>query len=857
MKQMPITLLAAACRSVKAIASVGRFTTRIAVILVCLAALANAQLIPQGSEILGTGAIGGSSQGRSIALSSDGNTAIIGGDSDSNFIGAAWVFTRSNGLWTQQQKLTTKDTTEQFGLSVAISADGNTALVGGNNQANAVWVFTRSNGVWSSSLKLSPTGSVGFPQIGYSVALSADGNTALIGAPADAGGVGAAWIFTRTNGIWTQQGNKVIGAGATGMANQGFAVALSADGNTAVVGGPADNFIGGTSIGAAWVFTRSNGVWDQGKKLVGSTTDGLRQGLAVAISGDANTVLVSGPYGVGGAFVFVRSGGAWTQQAGPLAGPSANKFSGDGTAVAINADGNVALIGGPGDNDAWLFTRANGVWTARQEITTPNLASVFSLFGSSTAISADTTTFLVGAPNDNPQDVRNVGGTWAYVAPPTTLAATAGTPQSTFAGSAFATRLQTLVSNSLGYPSPGVTVTFTAPSSGPTGMFQGASNVVDIVTNSAGIAAAPPFTANRLPGGPYTVTAAAAGLPVANFVLTNIPLAVNITLQTSPPNLLVSFDGGKFSAAPLTQQLVPGSSHTIATQSPQTSAGNQISFMNWSDGQPISHAITVPITDTTYTATFVTAPAINAGGVVNAASNAPIGTAGGIAQGSIISIYGVNMGPATGVSAPTLPLSANLGNVTVAVTPANGGPSRIAYPTYVSAGQINVILSSTLPVGPQNVTVTFNGVTSQPAAIQVVNSTFGIFTANFGSGPAAIIDVSTTDPYLSATNAARPGDILELFGTGLGPVNAPDNDAPGGAISPPGITVQVFVGGQAITPIYAGRSPQFPGEDQINFQLPPAGLVAQGCSVSISVVVNGIRSNAATLPIAGGGGACQ
>jgi hypothetical protein len=237
------------------------------VILTCLVSVANAQLTPQGSKLLGTGAIGASSQGRSVALSSDGNTAIIGADSDNNFTGAAWVFTRSNGAWIQQRKLTTSDVVTQFGLSVAMSGDGNTALIGSNSQVNAVWVYTRANGVWSPPQKLSPTGAVHFPQIGYSVALSSDGNTALIGAPGDADGVGAAWVFTRSNGLWTQQGNKLIGAGPTGLASQGFAVALSADGNTAIVGGPGDNFIGGTSIGAAWVFSRRNGAWDTGTKL--------------------------------------------------------------------------------------------------------------------------------------------------------------------------------------------------------------------------------------------------------------------------------------------------------------------------------------------------------------------------------------------------------------------------------------------------------------------------------------------------------------------------------------------------------------------------------------------------------------
>jgi uncharacterized protein (TIGR03437 family) len=820
-------------------------------------ALANAQLIPQGSKLLGTAAIGAATQGRSVALSSDGNTAIVGGDSESNSTGAAWVFTRSNGVWTQQQKLTTTESVSQFGQSVAISGDGNTALVGANESSNDAWIFTRTNGAWSPPQKLSPTGFVHFPQVGSSVALSTDGNTALLGAPADADGIGAAFVFTRTNGQWIQQGNKLIGAGATGMANQGWAVALSADGSTAVVGGPADNFIGGTSIGAAWVFSRNNGVWDQGQKLVGNTTSGFRQGLAVAVSGDANTVLVSGPYGQGGAWVFVRNGASWTQQAGPLAGPKANGASGDATSVSLNFDGNVALIGSPGNNEASLFTRANGNWTERQEVTTSDIAVSYAKLGFATAISTDTTTFLLGAPTDAPNNVFNVGGAWAFVSPPSAIAPTTGTPQSVFVATAFPANLQTSLTNSLGYPSPGVAVTFSAPASGPSGTFQGGSNVFSTVSNAAGFAAAPPFTANRLPG-PYIVTASVPGVANgANFALTNIPLAVNITLQTSPPNLLVSFDSGKFSPAPLAMQLVPGSTHTIATQSPQTtSSGSQYSFMNWSDGQPLSHTIAVPIADTTYTATFVVPPTISAGGIVNAASNAPLGASGGIAQGSFMTIYGVNLGPTTGVSAASLPLSSSLAGVTVAVTAANRGAGLVAYPTYVSASQINAILPSNTPVGSENVTVTVNGVTSAPTSIQVVPSSFGIFTANFGSGPAAVIDTNTSNPFSSAANPTRPGDFLELFGTGLGPVNAPDNDAPGGVISPPGIVVQVFVGGQALTPLYAGRSPQFPGEDQINFQLPPKGQVAEGCSVSISVVVNGTSSNTATLPIASAGGAC-
>src|SRR6516164_9269115 len=106
---------------------------------------------------------------------------------------------------------------------------------------------------------------------GWSVALSGDGNTAIVGGREDDSGTGAAWVFTPSGGVWAQQGSKLVGTGAVGNANQGSSVALSDDGNTAVVGGPGDH----SHAGAVWVFTRSGGAWSQqGSKLVGTSAVG-------------------------------------------------------------------------------------------------------------------------------------------------------------------------------------------------------------------------------------------------------------------------------------------------------------------------------------------------------------------------------------------------------------------------------------------------------------------------------------------------------------------------------------------------------------------------------------------------------
>ncbi|MCA6516339.1 MAG: IPT/TIG domain-containing protein, partial [Chitinophagaceae bacterium] len=270
---------------------------------VTLSQVPNTQL---GNKLVGIGAIETARQGWSVSISADGNTAIVGGYSDNtggysnnSNVGAAWVYTRSGGVWTQQgNKLVGTGAVgpSEQGRSVSISADGNTAIVGGssdNRGVGAVWVYTRSGGVWTQQgNKLVGTGAVGPSEQGYSVSISADGNTAIVGGYFDNTSNGAAWVFTRSGGVWTQQGNKLVGTGAAGVARQGWSVSISADGNTAIVGGYIDN----SDEGAVWVFTRSGGVWtQQGNKLVGTGSVGAaRQGRSVSISADGNTAIVGG-----------------------------------------------------------------------------------------------------------------------------------------------------------------------------------------------------------------------------------------------------------------------------------------------------------------------------------------------------------------------------------------------------------------------------------------------------------------------------------------------------------------------------------------------------------------------------------
>lgn len=192
-----------------------------------------------------------------------------GGDPD-----AAWVYARSGSTWREVARLTEPTTgasapRDGFGASLALSADGATALVGApypvglvtSAGAGSAWVFTDTGSSWSEEAELAPpaTGddaAIGDGQFGTGLALASDGATALVGAPHDDGGVGAAWSFGRSGSVWAESQTLTAPTGGpdaeTGDDQFGTSVALASDAETALVGYSMP-VIGGTA--AAWVFT--------------------------------------------------------------------------------------------------------------------------------------------------------------------------------------------------------------------------------------------------------------------------------------------------------------------------------------------------------------------------------------------------------------------------------------------------------------------------------------------------------------------------------------------------------------------------------------------------------------------------
>jgi uncharacterized protein (TIGR03437 family) len=220
----------------------------------------------------------------------------------------------------------------------------------------------------------------------------------------------------------------------------------------------------------------------------------------------------------------------------------------------------------------------------------------------------------------------------------------------------------------------------------------------------------------------------------------------------------------------------------------------------------------------------------------------------GIAQGSIFTIRGTGLGPSALVTAGPLPLQTSLNGTSVTVTV--NGQTEKAFILAAVGYQVNALLPSSTPTGSGTASVTYNNQTSAPEPVQIVSGSFAPYTFNSGgSGQAIATDLN----YQSNTiiHTFHPGDWVVLWGTGLGPINGDDSKTPPVAnIGNP----TLHVGNASLAPYYAGRSADFPGLDQVIFQV-PTGI--QGCSVPVAVEINGSIGGNALIAVSTSGQTCS
>ena len=236
----------------------------------------------------------------------------------------------------------------------------------------------------------------------------------------------------------------------------------------------------------------------------------------------------------------------------------------------------------------------------------------------------------------------------------------------------------------------------------------------------------------------------------------------------------------------------------------------------------------------------------------------------GIAQGGLFIVTGYRLCP-EGLRISPPPFQETFNGVTVTLRPFAGEDAINAFIMYTYSDQgddqIAAVLPSSLAPGVYDVTVT-NGSTTitGPAKARIVPRKYRSFANNQqGYGLAVIqnyVNAARVDRNMFvagtiggvAKGPATPGQTVILWGLGLGAISKPDNEAPGVLDLRASMDLRVAVGGADVDVLYAGRSPEFPGVDQINFTLPAD--VATGCNVALEVIVDGSPSNPVTMAIA-------
>ena len=377
--------------------------------------------------------------GYSVAVS--GDTVLVGAYRTDSWEGSAYVFVRTGATWAQQQVLLPADATywKQFGYSVALEDD--TALIGANaddelgNDRGAVYVFQRTGGVWTQQQKLAAPDFATGDQFGTGVAFS--GDTALVGAQVhkvgENSGQGAVYAFVRSNGVWTLQ--QEFSASDGGAADY-FGTRVALDGDTALVGEQQQHSGADVIPSAAYVFVRSSGTWTQQAKVTASDGE-VRDdyGAALAVSGD--TAIIGAPvhdvasvYDQGQAYVYTRSGTVWTERAKLTASDGAG-WDDFGADIALQGD--TAIIGALGDDvdavdqgSAYVFVRSGSAWNQQNQLAASD-GAWGDQFGTAVAIDGDTV--LVGAYQHLVNTVR-VGAAYAFAIgdPPVTAASVAPVP---------------------------------------------------------------------------------------------------------------------------------------------------------------------------------------------------------------------------------------------------------------------------------------------------------------------------------------------------------------------------------------------------------------------------------------------
>jgi dTDP-4-dehydrorhamnose 3,5-epimerase-like enzyme len=375
--------------------------------------------------------------------------------------GAVYVFTKSKGIWLETQKLTASDGTKDNGFGGSVVIGGDLVIIGaGGAKVNddyrgAVYVFKKSGDSFVQVAKLTANDGATADFFGYSLAIS--NSNLIVDAPYANNAEGAVYVFTKSEGSWSQTAKLTAG---NGDLVDGFGRSLALSGATALIG--TNVYANGNWQGAVYVYTKSGGAWTKTATL--AANDGTKaEGFGSALALNGTTAIVGAPeesvngnFSQGAAYVFTKSGNSWdqTQKLTANNGTSSNNFG-----KSIAADAKEILIGADaGDNvqehsgSAYLFEISDGSWEQVLKFTASD-RTAYDDFGFSVAL--DHSTALIGADQG---DALN-GAAYFYSASDLGLAVSA--PQTIYSGQQFSS--QTIATNNSSAASPAVAVSIAVP----------------------------------------------------------------------------------------------------------------------------------------------------------------------------------------------------------------------------------------------------------------------------------------------------------------------------------------------------------------------------------------------------------
>jgi hypothetical protein len=341
--------------------------------------------------------------GSQLSISSDGNTVVVGAwhdDVGSNIdLGSTYVYKWNGTGWNETRLNSSTGTSNNgFGFSVSATSNGNRIIVGswyGNNYG-ASDIYTWNTASWEEHRIKQMTG--GYYGYGVAVAISEDGNSAIVGS----------YASDHSAYLYRYDGNNWIETKFTGFFTDfGFHVDISANGNTIVIGNPY------WTPNAVYIYRWNGSTWDETILNPSDTSSNIMFGRIVSMSFDGN-IVATGAYQdtigannwQGSVYVYRWDGSAWNETKITASDGRANDYF--GYSVSLSGDGSLLLAGSPGNDiggkadqgAAYQYTWNGSAWTGERKITASDGAAR-DYFGYTVSVSSETLTLGAGAPGWN------------------------------------------------------------------------------------------------------------------------------------------------------------------------------------------------------------------------------------------------------------------------------------------------------------------------------------------------------------------------------------------------------------------------------------------------------------------------